>query len=169
MPRRIRQIRVEGNTAYVPLTHGYEAMIDASDVHLVNKSNWQARLSDRSTYACRSFRDNERQTTFSMHRVLMDAPIGLEVDHIDCNGLNNRRSNLRVVTRSQNMCNTRPSIGGASELKGAIYHKARRKWVSFITLEKKTLYLGIFATPEEAHAAYCEASARLHGEFGRTS
>jgi hypothetical protein len=161
MPRNIRQIRIEGQLAYVPLTHGYEAIIDAVDVPLVNGRNWQASPQPHSVYA--------QGMGQLMHRVIAGTPEGMETDHIDGNGLNNRRANLRSVTASQNQHNKRMQKNNTSGFKGVHWHIRKRRWVARINLDNTKRHLGYFDTAEAAHAAYCVASKALHGEFGRTS
>jgi hypothetical protein len=173
--RLLRPIRIEGNVAYVPLTQGYEAIIDASDVELVNCWNWfvYKKRSASTAYAYRNGLravrpDGSRENvTIPMHRVIMAAPVGMEVDHIDRNGLNNRRDNLRLVTKSQNQHNRAISSNNTSGYKGVFKHKASGKWLSEINVAGKQLYLGLFDTPEDAYAAYCSASVQFHGDYGR--
>lgn len=162
-----RPIRIEGDIAYVPLTKGYEAVIDAADVPLVDGVNWVASVDRRTVYACRHDKSGPTPRFVRMHRALMGDPIGLEVDHCDSNGLNNRRANLRLATRLQNAWNQRRSSLNTSGLKGAVFYKQRGKWRSMIKENGKNKHLGYFATAEEAHIAYAKASAELRGEFGR--
>lgn len=161
-----RRIRIEGDVAYVPLTKGYEAVIDAIDVPLVESWCWCAQVCPRAVYAIRSdHRPNRR--TIRMHRVLMGEIHGLEVDHRDGDGLNNRRKNLRVATRTQNIRNQRLRSDNTSGIKGVHWFKASRKWRACICLNGKNRHLGSFDSREEAHDAYRTASKEMHGEFGR--
>jgi hypothetical protein len=173
MPRKIRPIRIEGNIAYVPLTKGYEAIIDAADVHLVSGSNWFAQEYPRSVYAKRSRKKRGVVQCIFLHRVLMGDPEGFEIDHINGNGLDNRRSgekgNLRVATKAQNGRNQRLFSSNTSGYKGVSFHKQASKWDARIMVDGKSRRLGLFSTPKDAAAAYAKASAELHGEFGRTS
>ena len=168
MPKKhIRPIRVEGQLAYVTLTKGYEAVIDATDVPLVEGFNWKAQIDSHTVYANRTG-PRPRRENIIMHRVLMGFPVGLEVDHRDGNGLNNRRANLRDATVSQNRSNRKLGPGNKAKLKGVSWHKLAGKWQAHITANKKHVYLGLFNDADAAHAAYARASAELHGEFGRT-
>ena len=91
----------------------------------------------------------------------------LIVDHKDGNPSNNRIANLRLASKTQNQMNQRLRKDSSSGLKGVTFHKKAGKWCAQITAFGRRNYLGLFSTPEEAHAAYCEAAARLHGEFAR--
>jgi hypothetical protein len=163
----IRPIRIEGNIAYVPLSRGMEAIIDACDVPLVNKWTWSVQVQARANYACRADRSSGKQAYFLLHRVIMDAPPNMQVDHIDGDGLNNRRSNLRLATVAENHRNLRKPSNNTSGYKGVSWRKDRSKWRAAIRVDGRLITLGTFDCPQRAHVAYCEASARLHGEFGR--
>ena len=168
MTKPIRQIRVEGNIAFVPLTQGQEAIIDAADVHLVDGWNWRAMVQEHAIYAVRGDYSGEKLKTALMHRLIMDAPDFMHVDHIDSNGIDNRRANMRLATRSQNMRNRGAARHNKAGFKGVFWNNRCLKWHAQIGVNGKVIYLGLHETPEAAHAAYCEASARLHGAFGRT-
>jgi hypothetical protein len=102
-----------------------------------------------------------------MHRLLIDCPDGMHVDHIDGNGLNNRRANLRIATSGQNQCNRGKSPRNTSGFKGVNWRKKEMRWNAQISVGGKNRSLGFFDKPEEAHAAYAAACAKYHGEFGR--
>ena len=168
MIKAIRPIRIKGDIAYITLTKGYEAVIDASDVHLVEENNWCVLVGNGCVYATRLRLISGKRQHFYMHRRIMGEPLGLQIDHIDRNGLNNRRENLRCATASQNQQNACRQINNTSGFKGVSWHNASRKWMARIMMDGHQHHLGIYDTPEAAHAAYREASARMHGEFGRT-
>jgi hypothetical protein len=162
-----RSIRVEGDVAYVPLTKGYEAIIDAADVCLVGRHLWYAKTKPGKTvYAVRSSRTGRR--TIQLHRIIMGEPEGLEVDHRDGNGLNNRRVNLRIATRAQNGKNQRTPRNNVSGFKGVYWDSRKSRWRAQITADGRTYRLGLHRNLEAAVAAYAEASKTFHGEFGRT-
>ncbi len=169
--REIRPIRIEGNIAYVPLTQGYEAVIDAADVPLVEGHNWRAQVERRKDgtikgiYAVRLITVEKRRVAVLMHRVITDAPDGLEVDHKDTNGLHNTRSNLRQATSMQNAQNRRRRTDNTSGFKGVSYRRGR--WIARISACGKDMQVGRFNCRTAAAIAYAKASAALHKEFGR--
>lgn len=91
------------------------------------------------------------------------------VDHIDGDPSNNRASNLREATRSQNMANSRIRLGSSSGLKGVSFRKDSGKWAARIMADRTSRFLGLFRTPEEAHAAYAKAAQQTHGAFARAA
>jgi hypothetical protein len=101
-----------------------------------------------------------------LHRVITSAPPGFDVDHINGNGLDNRRSNLRVCTTSENCMNSRTQASSKTGVKGV--HLTRSgKFVAHIGLNGEHRHLGTFATLEEAREVRARAAADLHGEFAR--
>ena len=163
-----RKARVEGDIAYVPLTQGYEAIIDASDVSLVEGFNWYAHANRNAVYAVRMDNTGPKPRLVRMHRVILGDPEGMVVDHQDTNGLNNRRANLRSATIKENACNQGIAKHNTSGHKGVSFHKRDGKWIAHIRYDGGQRYLGSFATPEAAAAAYAKANAEMHGAFGRT-
>lgn len=99
-----------------------------------------------------------------LHRYIMDAPDGMQVDHIDGNRLNNTRSNLRVCTNMENNHNKPKRNSNKSGYKGVHRVKSGR-WCAQITANYKCRSLGVFDTPEAAALAYNKAARELHGEF----
>ena len=170
--KAIRPIRIEGNIAYVPLTKGYEAVIDAADVPLVEGFNWCALAAPYTVYGLRNGqkeRGEERGRAVFLHHVICPPENGLLTDHRDGDGLNNRRANLRLASKAENGRNSRMKSRNTSGFKGVHLHKETGKWRARISTGDKHVSLGLFATPEDAHAAYAKASAELHGEFSRAS
>jgi len=100
-----------------------------------------------------------------MHRLIMNAPEGLVVDHIDRNGLNNRKCNLRLCTKAQNVQNSRPRRNRSSKYKGVFWNKLNKKWSASIHKGDKRIYLGGFDDEIEAALAYDRKAAELFGEF----
>jgi hypothetical protein len=169
MPKAIRQIRVDGNIAYVPLTKGYEATIAASDVGLVCDANWTAAEDGRTVYAYRMTRlPNGKQRMEYMHRRILSPKDGEKVDHRDGDGLNNMRINLRASNCGQNARNRRLPANSTSGKKGVTFNQQLQKWKAKIVLNGKAYHLGYFPDIDSAHAAYRAASITMHGKFGRS-
>ena len=165
----IRDILVIGNLAFVALTQGRVAIVDATDAHLVSGENWQFSSHPTTEYAGRSQWAGNRYVKVKLHRVLMNAPDGLQVDHIDGNGLNNRRCNLRLVTNTQNCWNQRRAKNNTSGYRGVSFDARRGCWQANIRVNGKLKYLGRFETPKDASAAYDAAALKAFGQFARIS
>jgi len=149
----------------IPLTKGYFATIDEEDFARVMAAanSWHANTRPGGPYA--EARDHN-QRRLLMHRVITGAPKGMVVDHINHNTLDNRKVNLRVVTRQQNQCNVLPRSGNLSRFKGVCLNKRVNRWMAYINVYGKRTYLGYFELEEDAARAYDTASHRLHGEYG---
>jgi len=106
-----------------------------------------------------------------MHRVVSDRAgldLSNDIDHIDGDGLNNIRSNLRAATRSQNLYNRGKTKNNTSGIKGVSWDKGCSKWRSQIQSNGTHYHLGSFDTKEEAAEAYREAAKKVHKEFSNT-
>jgi hypothetical protein len=167
--KKVRPIKIDGDLAYVPLTQGCIAVIDAKDIPLVENWNWYALRLKNTFYAFRNDRTGSKPRLISMHRTIMLEPDGFQVDHKDGNGLNNRRENLRQATHQQNNVNRKLTNANKSGYKGIWLDERTNKWRAQICWLGKRIRLGSFLIPEAAHLAYCEASHKIHGDFGRTS
>lgn len=161
-----RPIRIEGDIAYIPLSQGQEAIIDVEDVEDIGKYTWFCAVHKGKPYARRNTRgeDGARYCVY-LHRVLIACAGDLDIDHINGNGLDNRRSNLRLATRSQNMMNRSSQANNRSGYRGVCWQHEKRKWRATIWVAGRKTHLGDFKDIEEAHAAYVSASLRLHGVF----
>jgi hypothetical protein len=169
MSRIVRPIKICGDLAEVTLTKGYITTIDAADVPLVKDRNWSALVLKRNVYAVRGTELSGQKTMILMHRVLTDAPAGMDVDHKDGHSLNNRQYNLRVCTHGENVLNKAMRSDNKSGFKGVCWETRAQKWRAEISCDGVVRYLGYFASPEEAHAAYSAAAYDLHGQFARVS
>lgn len=149
----------------------YVAIVSDEDKDLAD-FNWSACFGKTTNYVHRNRNYQGKQYNTVMHRLIMERmiyPLKLEkgqmVDHINRNGLDNRRENLRIATKSQNNMNRRKRPDGASGFKGVTKESKTNKWVAQIGFNKKIIRLGTFDTPELAHEAYCEKAKELFGEF----
>jgi hypothetical protein len=149
------------------LTRGYVTVIDDEDAAIVAGYSWCAWVPKPGyVYAVARIHGMVPQKMISMHRLLLKAPKGMEVDHKDGDGLNNRRSNIRLCTKAQNQHNSLRTWG-ASRFKGVHRCKKTGKWIASIRRGSRRQYLGKFLSEGEAARAY-DASARLFfGEFAR--
>jgi hypothetical protein len=168
---KIRRITIDGDVARVPLTRGFMAIIDTADVPLVEGFNWYADEKSGTVYAATTvLLDNGNQCTLYLHRRVLGLTIStVHVDHIDGNGLNNQRSNIRPCSRSENMRNRGAYRNNTSGFKGVFWFARDRRWRARIRVDGKDKHLGFFDDPEAAHEAYCAAAAELHGEFARVA
>jgi len=134
------------------------AIVDAADADWVNQWRWSLN----GGYAHRCTLKNYVRRKFLMHRELMGLVQGdgLEVDHINRNKLDNRRANLRVVSKSEQAQN-RPSIGKSSSLRGVSWSKQWNKWQVSITASGTRHFIGYFRSEKEAGAAAAKARKRL--------
>lgn len=171
MSKAIRPIRIEGEIAYVTLTRGKVAVIDAADAHLVEGRNWCAQKGTTGGfYAVTNIRQSDgRRAMVWLHRTIMSLPDGVRVDHKDGDGLNCRRENMRPASHGQNVQNIGRRSHNKSGFKGVWLHKQSGRWRAAIRANGTLYDLGLHATPQIAHEVYCSAAERLHGQFRRTS
>ena len=163
----VKPIRLNGEVAYVPLTQGFEAVIDASDAALVEGFNWYARVDGNTVYALRKDRTGGHCKTILMHRLILGESCTFAVDHADGNGLNNTRRNLRYATTQQNQQNQRKSKGRSSKYKGVTLHKPTGKWLARIRVDGHLHYIGQYDDERAAALAYNARAKSICGPFAR--
>lgn len=144
-------------TKEIPLTRGKVALVDAEDYEELSKYEWYY---EKSGYACRrkthGYYDSSK---VYMHReILKSIPRNKVVDHINGNGLDNRKSNLRIITQRENTFNSGIRINNTSGYKGV--SRLGNKWRARIYIEGKETHLGLFETKEEAALAYNQAAKK---------
>jgi len=141
----------------IPLTQGKFALVDDDDYEKVSRLSWYV---DKRGYAV-----NKKIKITYMHRLIMNTPKEMETDHINGNKLDNRKINLRICTKSENMRNRKKQSNNTSGYKGVFWHHKANRWRAQIVINKKAKHLGLFDTPEEAGKAYREAELKYFGEY----
>lgn len=148
----------------IPLTNGGVALVDDEDYETLKKYRWN-RLDLISPNSSKSYvKRTEKKKSFYMHRVIMNTPPKLYVDHIDNNGLNNQKSNLRNVTCQQNIVRAR-KVKPPSGFHGVSWRKDMKKWSARISVDGKYVWLGHYDKIEDAVDAYVKKSRETRGEF----
>lgn len=138
------------------------ALVDDDDFDYLSQFKWYFN----NGYAIRNSRWKEgKRHAIHMHRVINNTPDGMDTDHISMDRLDNRKSNLRSCSRSQNRMNVNVHTDNISGFKGVGWHKRDRKWQAQIMNNGENYYLGSFDTPEEAAMAYNHKAKELFGEF----
>ncbi len=157
----------------VQLTKGAIALIDDDDSDLLLDS-WTVMECHGLFYAKKHLSPRNGGKTILMHRLIFERMtkrnlLSTELtDHINRNGLDNRRSNLRMSSHQQNQGNRKAQSNSLSGFKGVSKSKSKsHPWRARIRFNGKQTHLGSFQTIEEAHTAYCEAAITLFGEFWR--
>jgi len=148
------------------LSEGKWTIVDAGDYYWLNSYKWIVYGNRNNFYAVRNsiVAPNETRPVY-MHRLIMNPPPGLLVDHRNCDSLDNRRSNLRHATPSQNMQNRRKKKNTTSKYRGVWFYNG--KYESQISYRGKKMWVGIFDSEIDAAHAYDEAAKKYHGEFAR--
>jgi hypothetical protein len=150
------------------LGEGEWAIVDAVDYYRFGSFKWFLFGNKSNFYAVRNIKAGPWKTkTVYLHREIMDAPVGLLVDHRNGNGLDNHRANLRLATLSQNMQNKRKRTNTSSQFIGVHCDKRCGRWVAQIIHQGKKIPLGRFDNEIDAAHAYDEAAQKYRGEFAR--
>jgi len=149
----------------IKTTQGFSAMVDNEDFDSLSAYKWHVNVGSDTMYAVCTERKNGIRTSIKMHRLILGLKNSEICDHIDGNGLNNQKENLRIATKSQNNANKRAT--GLSKYLGVSLHKGSNKWRGQIKKNRKITHLGYFTEEEDAAQAYNTAATRIHGEFAR--
>lgn len=150
----------------IPLTQGKYALIDEEDFDLVSRYKWSySDTGNGKGYArANAVRENGMRCGLYMHRLLMGNPTGV-VDHINHDELDNRRCNLRVVTKSENIANRRGAQrGSSSRFLGVSFDSAKNRWIAQVMRQKTTVYFETFADEISAAKARDSAARAIYGD-----
>lgn len=155
----------------IPLTKGRFAIVDDEDYEKLIQFKWHSMIAMSSReYAVRRIVIDGKRTAMCMHREIIEAKKGDEVDHINGDGLDNRKSNLRLCTHQQNISNRKVNKNSKSGYKGVLLmvdKKRLKPWRSHITSKGIRTNIGMYATKEEAARAYNKKAVELFGSFAR--
>lgn len=157
-------------TKEIHLSRGYIVLVDDEDYEFLSSSKWHLSEKKYRKYAIRNLPCPRVKGTGylrSMHRLILSAPKNLQVDHIDGNGLNNCRSNLRLCVNKENAMNSRKNTSGSSKYKGVSWHKDNEVWAAYIKINYKLIHLGYFKKEDDAATAYNMAALKNFREFAR--
>ncbi len=159
---------------YIALTKGQITVVDAEDYERINAYRWRATWNPGSShfYAVRCVRTSEGTKTVILAREIMGLCAGekITVDHINPDEtLDNRKSNLRLATTSQQGMNKHRISRNSTGFKGVSWDKRSNKFRAIICLNKKLIHLGFFGDAALAHEAYKIAAIEYHGEFARSN
>lgn len=158
----------------IPLTQGQVALVDDEDYAYLSQFKWYARWNARAYYASRQVpaQGSSRQRTLNLHNVVWERhfgeiPHGMTVDHHNVDSLDNRISNLRLATRSQQNRNQKVRKDSSTGFRGVTWYERYGQYAARIRVHGKLTFLGYFDDPVDAARAYNAAATEQHGEFAR--
>lgn len=153
----------------INLTKGFTAIVDDCDYEIVSKFKWRALVCQHTIYAYGRIKINKEIIPILMHRFILGLGNDdvFEVDHINGNGLDNRRLNLRPCTSQQNKRNMKRRSDNTSGFKGVTWNIERKRWISQIGINGTTKRIGRFKNKIEAANAYDKKAKEIFGEFAR--
>jgi hypothetical protein len=163
-----RRIRYGYSFRRIRLTRREFAIVDAGDYHRLARYKWHAMKGAKTFYAARwgPRADGRKRKFYQMHREIVHIPPGMVCDHINGNGLDNRKANVRAVTLAQNRWNSPKSRAKSrSKFKGLAWDKKDKRWEVRISVNGRRIYIGRFKDELQAAKAYDKAASKYHGRF----
>ena len=153
----------------IKLTQNKVTIVDGEDFEYLNQFKWYAARNGCTWYArMHASRINGKRKLIHMHRVIMNTPKHLPIDHISGDGLDNRKKNLRLCTHQENHFNIRNAHkNNKLGIKGITWYKTRKKFRAQIMINKKAIHLGYFNVMGDADSAYRKAEEKYFREFAR--
>jgi hypothetical protein len=156
--------------AKIPLNKGLVAEVSDEDFDRLSAHKWYLAGCAPRMYAQTDVPVGEgRRARVRMHRMILGAPDGMDVDHINGDPLDNRRENLRLASRSQNIANAKGHADAASRFKGVSWHRRNCAWEARICVRGVKRRIGTFKDEIEAARAYDRAAQAAFGEFARVN
>ena len=149
---------------YINLTQGHIAIVDDEDYERVNQYKWCYCQGYAQRYINKGYK---KRAIELMHRFINKTDEGLHTDHINGDGLDNRKINLRTCTASQNAMNSKTPKNNSSGFKGVYWRKDIEKWRAKIGVNRKTIHIGNYDSKIKAARAYNEAALKYHGEHAK--
>ncbi len=150
----------------ISLSQGKNAIVDDEDFDYLNQWKWYAREDYQAFYASRNLRmGNGKRKTISIHNILMGKKRGKVIDHINNNGLDNRKENLRFCTNRENTWNQRKKYGQSSRFKGVSWSSLKKLWIVQITLNGKVIKLAECKNERKAGKIYDTYATKMFGKF----
>lgn len=156
-------------TKEIPLTQGKFALVDDDVYEWASEYKWYADGKAGRLYARRNEGTWPFQKAVRLHREILNAPEGIFIDHINGDGLDCRRINMRLASSAENQRNRSTPANNKSGYKGVSWYKPLSKWRAAIKAGDKTMHIGYFDDLEAAARAYDDAARKYHGEFARTN
>jgi len=148
----------------IELSRNQVTIVDDEDFDILNQYKW---FCSNSGYAMRAPWPTQKPKHLIMHRIILNCPKGLQVDHINGNKLDNRKSNLRIVEEKYNHLNIAKRCTNKSGHKGVDWRPEKQKWRARINLHKKAYSLGHYDNIVDAIEAYNKAAKILYGKYER--
>ncbi|ASJ54213.1 hypothetical protein BP422_12040 [Brevibacillus formosus] len=145
--------------------NGVEFFFDKEDAHFVCSHTWHLSEINGIRYVQTGIKKDGKSTTIKLHRLVLKVNGGMVIDHVNHDGLDNRKVNLRICSHRKNMWNRTKRVIGTSRFKGVYFSDKAKRWIAQIQVEGKKKYLGIFEREEDAAAAYNEAAVFYFGEY----
>ena len=150
-------------------THGiHDVLIDDDDYEKIKDYKWNVLKKSNGIYIiCTARTADRKRHTLRMQRVIMNCNSGMDVDHVNGNTLDNRKSNLRICTHTENMRNMSKRKNVTSVYKGVYFNKSRNKWTASIRINGTLKHLGHYKTEDQAAISYNISAVKYFGEFAR--
>lgn len=151
----------------IKLTSGDKCLVDDADFAFLNQFTWGLSVPHNIAYASTNMKVDGKVKSIRMHNLIMLPPKGMHTDHIDGNGLNNIRANLRVCLPIQNTRNRKMCSRNKSGMRGVSWYKRDQKWHAQIMVNRKQIHLGYFDNIFDAAKEYNLAAIKYFGEYSR--